>query len=139
VLRAVGPHVLQQEPAELAALAGPRQAVLAGLDAVVNQPWGTGRSLRGVFPAKVSWRAKTGTLYEREWNGSVFLWAGSAAPDSAGVCPAAGILTLEMSGNASPDGRATAMFRETIAPLLQQELGWGGGACVGRQGAARTR
>jgi hypothetical protein len=139
VLREVGPHVLQQQPAELAGFEGPRESVLAGLNAVVNQPWGTGKSLRGVFPPAVSWRAKTGTLYEREWNGSVFLWAGSAAGKGDGVCAAAGILTLEMSGNASPDGRATAMFREAIAPLLQQELGWGARPCVRSRGGAGSR
>ena len=130
VLRAVGPHALEQEPAQLPALGPVRESVLAGLDAVVNQPWGTGRSLRGAFGPNVSWRAKTGTLREREWNGSVFLWAGSAAPGGHDeICSAAGILTLEMSGNASPDGRATAMFRDAIAPLLQEELGWGSQAC----------
>jgi hypothetical protein len=130
VLRAVGPTTLQAEPARWPASAEAREAVLAGLDAVVSQPWGTGRSLRGVFGPNVSWRAKTGTLREREWNGSVFLWAGSASPGAVSVCPAAGILTLEMNGNASPDGRATAMFRAAIVPVLQQELGWGGRACT---------
>jgi hypothetical protein len=130
VLRTIGPHHLQAEPQPLDAMQRPRDAVLAGLDAVVNQPWGTGRSLRGAFPPKVYWRAKTGTLQEHEWNGSVFLWAGSTAEGASGVCAAAGILTLEMNGNASPDGRATAMFREVIAPLLRDELGWGPRDCV---------
>jgi hypothetical protein len=102
VLRAVGPHTLVADPAELPALEVAREAVLTGLDAVVNRPWGTGRSLRGVFPPHVNWRAKTGTLYEREWNGSVFLWAGRGATDERPVCAAAGILTLEMNGSASP-------------------------------------
>jgi len=126
LLRSIGDATLMDAPAPLEAADVARNAVLDGLRAVVEEPWGTGSGLRGVFAPKVRWRAKTGTLQEREWNGSIFLFAG----DGSGVCAAAGIVTVEMNGNARPDGRATAIFREAIAPLLQDGLGWGAQACT---------
>jgi hypothetical protein len=49
---------------------------------------------------------------------------------SAAACAAAGAVTVELDRNGDPDGRATAVFRDAIAPLLRRSLGWGDAACT---------
>jgi hypothetical protein len=130
VVRAVGPQDVTPEPRPFRLDRAARLAVLDGMTAVTQEPWGTGYALRAAFPARVTWRAKTGTLQEREWVGSVFLFAGGGANTAAPVCAAAGIITIEFAAGGSPDGRATAVFREAVAPLLRRHLGWSDAACV---------
>jgi hypothetical protein len=130
VLRGVGPHGLTREPGAFAGSEVMRRAVLDAMAAVTEEPWGTAYALRNAFPSKVHWRAKTGTLNEREWVGSVFLFAGGATGRSAAACPAAGVVTIELDRYGNPDGRATAVFRDAIAPLLRRTHGWGDAACM---------
>ncbi|CAN5709180.1 hypothetical protein BH23GEM9_BH23GEM9_17480 [soil metagenome] len=136
VVRAAGPHVISPQPRAFGLNAAARTSVLDGMDAVTQEPWGTGYALRNAFPARVSWRAKTGTLNEREWVGSIFLFAGGPAGTQANVCAAAGIVTVELATGAAADGRATALFRDAVAPLLRRQLGWGPDAAAGRGNAA---
>ena len=126
LLHAVGDRTLAPQPAEDPALKAVMPHVRTGLKSVTNAPWGTAYSLRDAFPsARVDWVAKTGTLAEREWTGSVFLWAGEAVAGTAGVCPAAGIIVVELENGTVPDGKATAIFRNGIAELLREHRGWG--------------
>jgi hypothetical protein len=108
-----------------------REPIVQGMRAVVRQPWATAGDLRNEFAANdLDWMGKTGTLQERDWTGSLFLFAGLAKQQgSAGVCPTAGVITIEFERGGDPDGRATAFFRSALAPLLREELGWGSEPC----------
>ena len=130
VLRSIGPHTLAREPGTFAGSNTNRGAVLDAMAAVTDEPWGTAYLLRNTFPGKVTWRAKTGTLLEREWVGSVFLFAGGPSAPASNACSAAGVITVELNRNGVPEGRATTVFRDAIAPLLQKTLGWGSSACL---------
>jgi cell division protein FtsW (lipid II flippase) len=129
LLRAVDDRALEYTAPEIDGF-DVRRVVLDGMEAVTQEPWGTAYALRTSFAPAVGLRAKTGTLREREWVGSVFLYAGG--PASGGPCPAAGIVTVEFAQDANPDGAATAVFRDAIAPLLRGVLGWNGGPCEHR-------
>jgi len=126
LLESVGDRTLAQPPAVDPALQAVMPHIRNGLKPVTTAPWGTAYSLRDAFPpARVDWIGKTGTLAEREWTGSVFLWAGESAAENADVCPTAGIILVELESGTVPDGKATAIFRNGIAPLLRAHRGWG--------------
>jgi hypothetical protein len=131
LLRTVGDQPLQKNaPASDAALQRVRPAIREGMRAVIQEPWGTAHALSNAFnPAQVRWVAKTGTLAEREWTGSVFLWAGEPAGSDSSACATAGILLIELRRGTNPDGKATALFREQLAELLRQHRGWGPRDC----------
>jgi cell division protein FtsW (lipid II flippase) len=136
VLRSVGPHSLASQPGGFAGTDLTRRVVLDAMAAVTGEPWGTAYPLRNAFPSSVHWRAKTGTLNEREWVGSVFLFAGEPGGRGRGECAAAGVITVELERDGNPDGRATAVFHDAVAPLLRRTLGWGDTGCT-RHGSAQ--
>lgn len=121
---------VRQAPEPLAAMAPVRAPILAGMRGVIAEPWGTGAALAGEFGSHVNWFAKTGTLKEREWTGSIFLFAGMPAEARPGACAIAGIVTLELAPRANPDGAATRVFKERVAAVLRQHAGWGRAPCA---------
>jgi hypothetical protein len=130
LLESVGSEMLGTAPVQSEELKKVNPEMRDALSAVVNQPWGTARSLSAEFPKdRVDWLAKTGTLAEQGWTGSLILFAGSAVKNVVGVCPTSGVITIELQDGANPDGRATAVFRQTLAPLLRAHRGWGTTAC----------
>ncbi|MGH7470534.1 MAG: hypothetical protein ACRENP_21525 [Longimicrobiales bacterium] len=132
LLESVGEKLLGSAPRETEQLRNVHADLRRGLATVVNQPWGTAYSLRSEFPReRVDWLAKTGTLAEQGWTGSLILFAGGPAQSVQGVCAASGVITIELESGANPDGRATALFRQTLAPMLREHRGWGERACVG--------
>ena len=130
LLLSIGNDTLATETDSLPQMTDVRTPVLDGMRAVVREPWATAGALRTEFPtARVDWGAKTGTLKEAEWTGSVFLFAGGPVPRATGPCAVAGVVTIEFTRGSNPDGRATRLFRDAIAPILRSELGWGDRAC----------
>jgi hypothetical protein len=131
LLESVGDELLGNVPAESEELRKVNADLRDGLSAVVYQPYGTARSLSTEFPKdRVDWLAKTGTLAEDNWTGSLILFAGGSSKNVSGVCPTSGIITIELQNGATPDGRATAVFRQALAPMLRAHRGWGTDACV---------
>jgi hypothetical protein len=132
LLESIGDRRFVRAPRPVAALERVRPHIRAGMRATLHEPWGTAHTaLHAAFDtSRVSWVAKTGTLAEPEWTGSVLLWAGERAAQREAVCPVAGILVIELRRTTNPDGKATGVFREQIAPLLKEHRGWGGRACV---------
>jgi cell division protein FtsI/penicillin-binding protein 2 len=126
LLRSVGSTRLDYPAAELPSFTA-RRDVLDGMAAVTQEPWGTAFALRTAFAPRISWRAKTGTLREREWTGSLLLFAGAGEETCA--APAAGVVTIEFEAGVNPDGAATALFRDAVVPLLRDVLGWGDAGC----------
>ncbi|HSL72352.1 MAG TPA: hypothetical protein VK864_19040, partial [Longimicrobiales bacterium] len=134
LLESVDEKLLGNAPEENDALRDVQPAIRAGLQAVTHQPWGTAYSLRSEFPReRVDWLAKTGTLAEQGWTGSLILFAGGPVKNANGVCPTSGVITIELLSGANPDGRATAVFRQTLAPLLRGYRGWGATECPGER------
>jgi hypothetical protein len=130
MLQSIGVDTLTPETDSLALMMDVRAPIMDGMRAVVREPWATAGALRTEFPAsRVDWGAKTGTLKEAEWTGSVFLFVGGPAASGGTACPVAGVVTIEFSRGSDPDGRATRFFRDAIAPLLKTELGWGDRPC----------
>jgi hypothetical protein len=127
LLAATGPARFDYASAPIPGFAA-RAAVLDGMAAVTQEPWGTAYALRSAFAPAVTWRAKTGTLREREWVGSLFLFAGGEE-GALGGCPAAGVVTIEFAADVNPDGAATSVFRDAVAPLLRALRGWDGSDC----------
>jgi hypothetical protein len=132
LLDAVGEQRIPKKPEKVAALQRVRAPVVEGMRSVIHDWWGTSYSaLHTAFdPARVNWVGKTGTLAEREWTGSVFLWAGERATQAAAACPTAGIIVIELRRGTNPDGKATALFRDQLAELLRTHRGWGRLPCV---------
>jgi hypothetical protein len=62
------------------------------------------------------------------WVGSLFLFAGGAA-GAGGGCSAAGVVTIVFAADVKPDGAATSVFRDAVAPLLRALRGWDGSDC----------
>ena len=132
LLRTVGADTLAAPFDTLPGMKEVSRPIIDGMRGVVTLPWGTAGALRSEFAqAGFDWVAKTGTLKERDWTGSLFLFVG-AAQGGTNACATAGVVTIEFTGRGDPDGKATAMFRSAIAPLLRQELGWGDKKCVAR-------
>ncbi len=125
-VRSAGPHDLMS-PAPAFPMDGvARRHVLDGMRSVTTESWGTATAaLRAAMPPRVEFFAKTGTLVEREWVGSIFLFAGGAQAGASGVCPVAGAITIQLPAGVSPDGVATAAFVEAVLPLLRRHAGWG--------------
>jgi cell division protein FtsI/penicillin-binding protein 2 len=133
LLRAIGEDTLYTTPDSLPGMAAVRGAVLDGMRGVVTLPYATAGALRTEFGATgLDWVGKTGTLKERDWTGSLFLFAGASKGQTSTICAAAGVLTIEFANGGDPDGKATAFFSSAIAPLLRQELGWGDKPCRAR-------
>jgi hypothetical protein len=126
LLESVGDQLLGSVPEQNEVMRNVQPELRAGLLAVTNQPWGTAYSLRAEFPReRVDWLAKTGTLAEQDWTGSLILFAGGPAKDANGVCATSGVITIELQSGVNPDGRSTALFRQMLAPLLRGHRGWG--------------
>ncbi|MEO5509248.1 MAG: hypothetical protein ABIS27_01365 [Longimicrobiales bacterium] len=133
LLRSIGDDTLSGLPDSLPGMAAVRDAVLDGMRGVVTLPYATAGVLRSEFGANgLDWIGKTGTLKERDWTGSLFLFAGAAKTQTSTICAVAGVLTIEFASGGDPDGKATAFFSDAIAPLLRQELGWGDKPCRAR-------
>jgi hypothetical protein len=126
LVRSVGSVTLDYTAGELPSFTA-RRDVLDGMAAVTQEPWGTAWALRTAFAPHVQWRAKTGTLREREWTGSLLLFAGDG--EEGCVAPGAGVVTIEFESGVNPDGAATAVFRDAVVPLLRDALGWGDASC----------
>jgi hypothetical protein len=131
LLDSIGDRSITREAKPVAALLRVRPHIREGLSTTIHQPWGTAYALHDAFNTdRVSWIGKTGTLAEREWTGSVFLFAGEPAAENMRVCPVAGIIVLELKRGTNPDGKASGVFRDQIAPLLREYRGWGARACL---------
>lgn len=132
LLQSIGERQLPRAPEPVPALQRVQPHIRDGLHATIHEPWGTAyTALHNAFnTARVSWIGKTGTLAEPEWTGSVFLWTGEAAHPESTVCPTAGIIVIELRRGAGPEGKATASFRDRIAPLLKEHRGWGTQPCA---------
>jgi hypothetical protein len=126
LLHSVGSQPLDYTAGEIPSFTA-RRDVLDGMAAVTQEPWGTAYALRNAFAPRVHWRAKTGTLMEREWTGSLLLFAGGGEEMCAAA--GAGVVTIEFETGVNPDGAATAVFRDAVVPLLRDVLGWGDADC----------
>jgi len=124
IVRSVGDVALRPGAVALQDIEAQRHAVMSGMRGVITQTWGTAHTLSTAFP--IQWVAKSGTLREREWTGSVFLFAGGA---DTSACTMAGVITIQLEARANPDGVATRFFRDNIAPLLRTHAGWNGTRC----------
>jgi len=111
-----------------------RAAVLEGMRGVVRGR-GTARDVAALFTSPaLDLLGKTGTLESDALEPlSAFLWAGRSvtpATAKAGVCPAAGIVVVELEPGAADRLRAAALFADAVAPALRETFGWGGTPCT---------
>jgi hypothetical protein len=131
LLDSVGERAIARKPEADPALQRLKPVIREGMRTTIYERWGTANTaLHGSFDVnRVNWVGKTGTLAEREWTGSVFMWAGEAGKVASGVCPTAGIILVELRSGTNPDGKATVIFRDQLAGLLKERRGWGSTNC----------
>jgi hypothetical protein len=108
--------------------------VLDGMRGVVRGT-GTAREIGALFAAPtLDLIGKTGTLESDALEPlSGVWWAGRGrAPNGGGasrVCPAAGIVVIELEPRAAERLRAASVFADVVAPSLRDHFGWGEQPC----------
>ncbi len=107
-----------------------RDAVLDGMRGVVRGT-GTAREVAALFASPaLDLIGKTGTLDSDALEPlSAFMWAGQSTVRGAALCPAAGVLVVELEPGAAERLRAATLFADAVAPALRDDFGWGGAPC----------
>jgi cell division protein FtsW (lipid II flippase) len=108
-----------------------RAAVLEGMRGVVRGR-GTAHDVGALFASPaLDLLGKTGTLESDALEPlSAFMWAGRTTAPGAALCPAAGIVVVELEPGAADRLRAAALFADAVAPALRETFGWGGTPCT---------
>ena len=108
-----------------------REAVLEGMRGVVRGT-GTAREVGALFASPaLDLLGKTGTLESDALEPlSAFMWAGRSSARGAALCPAAGIVVVELEPGAAKRLRAATLFADAVAPALRETFGWGGTPCT---------
>jgi hypothetical protein len=130
----VGSVRLDPGPARALPFGPGREAVLEGMRGAVHGA-GTAHDVGPLFPAPaLDLVGKTGTLESDELDPiSAFMFGGRQRADAAAgsprVCPAAGVVVVELENGAAERLRAAALFADAVAPSLREHFGWGGTPC----------
>jgi hypothetical protein len=132
LLRGVGATTLVPRPAVALPFGPGRDAVLQGMRGVVHAG-GTAGTIASLFRAPtLDLIGKTGTLESAALEPlSAFMWGGRARPNAAGarLCPAAGIVVVELEPRAAERLHASALFADVVGPSLRDHFGWGERPC----------
>jgi hypothetical protein len=104
------------------------EPVLEGMQDVILSNYGTARRLRPLVLEGLNIFGKTGTLDERDFVGSLFLFA--VQPDAPSACPIVGVVYLRERLGTRAGLHAMDVFQQDVFPTLRGLLGWPGGTCA---------